>query len=31
MGHLSEPARAKVLGLNAARFFRSKVPDGYAV
>jgi predicted TIM-barrel fold metal-dependent hydrolase len=31
MGHLSEPARAKVLGLNAARFFRFKVPDGYAV
>ena len=31
MGHLSEPARVKVLGLNAARFFRFKVPDGYAV
>ena len=26
MGHLSEPARANVLGLNAARFFGFEVP-----
>ncbi len=29
MGHLSEPARAKILGLNAARFFGFRVPPGY--
>ena len=29
MGHLSEPARAKILGLNAARFFGFPVPPGY--
>jgi predicted TIM-barrel fold metal-dependent hydrolase len=28
MGHLSEPARANVLGLNAARFFGFEVPAG---
>ena len=31
MSHLSEAARAKVLGLNAAKFFRFKVPAGYVV
>jgi hypothetical protein len=30
MSHLSEAARAKVLGLNAAKFFRFKVPESYA-
>ena len=30
MSHLSETARAKVLGLNAAKFFRFKVPESYA-
>ena len=29
MGHLSESARVKVLGLNAARFFGFRVPPGY--
>ena len=28
MGQLSDASRAKVLGLNAARFFRFRVPDG---
>jgi hypothetical protein len=28
MGHLSETARADVLGLNAARFFGFEVPAG---
>ena len=30
MGHLSETARANVLGLNAARFFGFEVPSGRA-
>jgi predicted TIM-barrel fold metal-dependent hydrolase len=30
MGHLSETARANVLGLNAARFFGFEVPAGRA-
>jgi hypothetical protein len=30
MGHLNDPARAKILGLNAARFFGFPVPPGYA-
>ena len=29
MGHLSDEARARVLGLNAARLFRFSVPPGY--
>lgn len=29
MGHLGESARAKILGLNAARFFSFRVPPGY--
>jgi len=30
MSHLSDPARAKILGLNAAKLFRFTVPEGYA-
>jgi predicted TIM-barrel fold metal-dependent hydrolase len=30
MGHLSERARARILGLNAAQLFRFPVPPGYA-
>ena len=30
MGGLSDRARAKILGLNAARFFGFQVPDGYS-
>jgi hypothetical protein len=29
MGHLAESARARILGLNAARFFGFRVPPGY--
>jgi predicted TIM-barrel fold metal-dependent hydrolase len=30
MGHLTDSARAKILGLNAAKLFRFTVPQGYA-
>jgi predicted TIM-barrel fold metal-dependent hydrolase len=29
MGHLREDTRRKVLGLNAARFFRFDIPEKY--
>jgi predicted TIM-barrel fold metal-dependent hydrolase len=30
MSHLTDASRAKILGLNAARFFGFRVPAGYA-
>ena len=30
MSELSDTARAKILGMNAAKFFRFTVPEGYA-
>ena len=30
MGHLSDASRAKVLGLNAARFFGFEVPPAHS-